>query len=66
MTREDHEIFENSNKCWICDNVYAERIVKIRDILHMTGNYRDFSHRDSNIKLNEIIKFLSYSTNKES
>ena len=23
MTKEDDEDFENSNKCWICDNVYV-------------------------------------------
>ena len=23
MTKEDDEDFENSHKCWICDNVYV-------------------------------------------
>ena len=58
MTREDDDVFENSNKCCICDNVYAKRIVKIRDNLDMAGNYIDSSHRDSNIK----IKFRNHKT----
>ena len=24
MTKEDNEDFENSNKCWICDNDYID------------------------------------------
>ena len=57
MTRED---FENSTKCWICDNVCVEGIVKIRDNFHATGNYRDSAHRDCNskVKLNHKIPMV--------
>ena len=30
MTKEGHEDFENSNKCWVCDNVYVNGDVKVR------------------------------------
>ena len=31
MTKTDTEDFEKSNKCWICDNVYVNGDVKVRD-----------------------------------
>ena len=51
MAREDNEDFENSTKCWICDNDYIDGDVKVRDHCHITGKYRSFAHRDSNINL---------------
>ena len=30
LTKEDYEGFENSTKCWICDNVKVEGGVKVR------------------------------------
>ena len=38
MTKEDHNGFENSSKCWICDNFYVKGDVKVRDHCHMLGN----------------------------
>ena len=36
MTKEeDDEHFENSTKCWICDHVYVETYVKVRDHSHI-------------------------------
>ena len=57
MTKEDNEGFENSSKCWICDNDYVDNDVKIRDHCHITGKYRGSAHRDCNvnIKLNQNI-----------
>ena len=64
MTKEDDEDFENSIKCWICENDYVNGNVKIRECCHITGKYRSFAQRDfsSSVKLNHNI--LSYSTNK--
>ena len=31
MTKEDNEDFENSAKCWICNNDYVDGGVKVRD-----------------------------------
>ena len=39
MSKEDNEDFENSSKCWICDNV------KVRDHTHITGKYRGSVYR---------------------
>ena len=35
MSKEDNEDFENSAKCWICDNVYIDGDVKVVEILHI-------------------------------
>ena len=37
MTYTDDEDFEKSTKLWICDNVYVEGDVKVRDRFHITG-----------------------------
>ena len=39
MTKEDHEDFKNSIKCWICDNYYINNDVKVGDHCHITGKY---------------------------
>ena len=52
MTKKDNEDFQNSTKCWICDNAYVDGDVKIRDHFHVTGKYRGSAHRDCNTKIN--------------
>ena len=49
MTKEDNEDFENSTKCWVCDNDYIDNDVKVRDHCHITRKYRGSAHRDCNI-----------------
>ena len=60
MTKEDNEDFENSTKCWICDNNYFNTDGKVRDHCHITGKTRVSVHRDCNInvKLNNKIPVL--------
>ena len=60
MTKEDDEAFENSTKCWVCDNAYVDGDVKVRDHCHITGTYRGSARRDCNInvKLNHKIPIL--------
>ena len=57
ITKEDNKDFENSSKCWICDNNYIDNDVKVRGHCHITGKYRGSAHRDCNInvKLNHKI-----------
>ena len=57
MTKEDNEDFENSTKCWICDNNCTDDDVKVRDYCHITGKHRGPAHRGCNInvKLNHKI-----------
>ena len=49
--KENNENFENSTKCWICDNDYINNDVKVRDHCHITLRYRGFAHRDCNINV---------------
>ena len=60
MTKEDNEDSENWTKCWIYDNYYIDRDVKVRDRRHIPGKYRGFAHRDCNInvKLNQNISIV--------
>ena len=51
MTKEDNEDFENSTKCWICDNDYTDTYVKVRDHCRITGKYRASAHRRCNINV---------------
>ena len=48
MTK-DHESFENSTNCWICDNTFVEGDANVRDLCHVTGKYRSPAQRDCNI-----------------
>ena len=40
MTKTDDADFENSTKCWICDNEYVDRDVKVRDHCPIIGKFR--------------------------
>ena len=57
MPKEDNEDFENSIKCWICDDDYINGDVKVSDHCHITGKYRGSAHADCNInvKLNHRL-----------
>ena len=69
MTKEDNKDFENSTKCWICDNDYIDGDVKVRDHCYITGKYRGSVHRDCNInvKLNHEIPVIFHTlTNYDS
>ena len=57
ITKNDHEDFKNSNKCWICEKAYVEGDVKVRDHCHITVKYRDSAHSSCSIKIKS--KFLS-------
>ena len=65
MTKEDSEDFENSTKCWICDNDYIDGDVRVRNHCHITGKYRGSAHRDCNVnvKLNQKTPVLFHNLN---
>ena len=50
-TKEDNEDFENSTKCWICNNDYIDNDVKVRGHCHITGKYRGSANRNCNINV---------------
>ena len=56
-TKKDGEDFENSTKCWICDNAYVDGDVKVRDHSHVSGKFRGSAHWDCNIKVKLNHKF---------
>ena len=51
MTKKDDETFENSTTCKICDNIYVDDDVKLRDHCHITVKYQRSAQRDCNIKV---------------
>ena len=51
ITKEDNEDFEDSTKCWICDNSYIDNDVKVKDHFHFNEKYRVSAHRDCNINV---------------
>ena len=57
MSEKDDEDFENSTKCWICDNDNIDNDVKVRDHCHITGKYRGSANRDCNINVKLNHKF---------
>ena len=54
----DERSFKSSNKCWICDELFAEEDNKVRDCDHVTGKYRGSVHWDYNINLKFTKKVL--------
>ena len=57
MTVDDERSFKLSNKCWICDGLFAEEDNKARDHYHVTGKYRSSTHGDCNINLKFPVIF---------
>ena len=57
MTRED---FNNSTKCWACDNDYSDGDAKVRYHFHTTGKYWGSANRDCNmiVKLNHKLNVI--------
>ena len=41
MNKEDNKDFDNSTKCWLCDNDYVDNDVKARDHCDINEKYRD-------------------------
>ena len=51
MSEKDKQIFQSSNKFWICDTLFDVGDNKVRDHYHITGKYRDSVHWSCNIIL---------------
>ena len=49
MTQEDEEHYNNTQKCWICEENIAED--KVRDHCHITGKNRGAPHKECNLQL---------------
>ena len=55
---KDEEIFQSSNKCWICNKLFDIGDNKVRDHCHVIGKYRGLAHRSCNINLRLTKRFL--------
>ena len=55
---EDEQIFQLSNKCWICDKLFDIRDNKVRDHCHITGKYRGSAHWSCNINFKLTTEVL--------
>ena len=55
MSLENEKRFQSSNKCWICNKLFADEDKKVRDHDHITGKYRGSAHSDCNLQLILIL-----------
>ena len=44
MKEDDEKSCKSSNKCWICDELFAAEDNKVRDHEHVTGKCRGSAH----------------------
>ena len=51
MTDNDELSFKLEQKCYICEESYKDKDVRVRDYCHITGKYRGSAHQDCNLKL---------------
>ena len=51
MSEKGEQIFQLSNKCWICDKLFDVGDNKVRDHCHIRGKYRGSAHWSYNINL---------------
>ena len=58
MTFEEEEIFQLSNKCWICDKLFDLVDEKVRDHCHISGKFRDAAHFSCNLKISKKIPVI--------
>ena len=56
MSAEAEQRFQSSNKCQICNKLFAAGGNKVTDDYHVTEKYRGFAHWSCNINLNLIEK----------
>ena len=55
---EEEEIFQSSNKCWICNKLFDLEDEKVRDHCHISGKYRGAAHFSCNANLKISKKCL--------
>ena len=50
-SKKDEKKFQSADKCWVCEKMFDENSIRVRDHCHITGKFRRASHQDSNINL---------------
>ena len=56
MSMEEEQIFQLSNKCWICDKLFHFLDEKVRDHCHISGKFRGAAHFSCNANLKSSKK----------
>ena len=51
MTDNDELSFKLEQKCYICEEIYKDKDVRVRDHCHIPGKYRGSAHQECNLKL---------------
>ena len=51
MTDNDELSFKLEQKCYICEESYKDKDIRVRDHCHITGKYRGSAHQECNLKL---------------
>ena len=51
MSAEEEEMFQSSNKCWICNKLFDLVDEKVRDHCHISGKFRGAAHFSCNANL---------------
>ena len=49
ITKEEEDLFQKSNSCWICEKLTDNDEEKVRDHCHVTGKFRSTAHRNCNV-----------------
>ena len=51
MTKEEENLLQKSNSCWICKKLIDNDEEKVRDHFHVTGKFRGAAHESCNLNL---------------
>ena len=49
MTKEDEKKFQKADSCHICNKIYIDKDILVRDHCEITKKYRSRSHQDCNL-----------------
>ena len=60
MIKEDEDKFQKANECYICNNKYTDKDIKVRDHCHIRGKYRGSAHQECNLQLRLNLKKSKY------
>ena len=51
MTEDDRKRFELVDECYICEEKYVEKDVRVKDHCQITGKFKGSAHKDCSLKL---------------
>ena len=56
MREEEEHLFQQSNRCHICEQLINNEDKKVRDHCHVTGKFRGAAHRSCNVNYQSTKK----------